>query len=413
MSELRIGIVGGSIASCSAAILLGRAGHDVTVYERSRGAMVGRGGGIATTSAVLNGLIERDFLDEDFPNWATTEMPFVIRTPAETRLGYSPWAMPTDLRVFHWSVLWDNLRRRVPNDLYHEGCRVVDARSVAASSVMLQLEDGSEKEFDLVLFADGYQSLGRRLLFPDVRLQYRGYMLWRGLLPEGQLADSAPLGRRLPRLAYPNLPGHIVLYFIPNDHGSTKEGERIANWAAYIPLSSDELPSFMIDRYGQLRTGTIPPGTMRPQEEQRLKQLMVDNLPTYYGDLVAATEDTYVQLIYTVDLPGYHRERMCLIGDAGMVVQPFTGSGVFKGYQNVTDLLEAIDRHGSLDDALQEWDEKQMMTGKRLLALGEQMEQAFIWNSLDFSAANAESTAAWWKRSVTFPEDFSYESRQE
>ena len=103
MSELRIGIVGGSIAGCSAAILLGRAGHDVTVFERSTGALVGRGGGIATTPPVLNGLIEQDFLDDDFPNWPTTEMPFVIRTASEERFGYSPWAMPTDLRVFHWS----------------------------------------------------------------------------------------------------------------------------------------------------------------------------------------------------------------------------------------------------------------------------------------------------------------------
>ena len=37
MSELNIGIVGGSIAGCSAAILLGRQGYNVRVFERSRG----------------------------------------------------------------------------------------------------------------------------------------------------------------------------------------------------------------------------------------------------------------------------------------------------------------------------------------------------------------------------------------
>ena len=166
----------------------------------------------------------------------------------------------------------------------------------------------------------------------------------------------------------------------------------------------------MVDRDGRPRTGTIPPGKMRPEEERRLKRLMVDNLPTYYGDLVSDTQETYVQLIYTVDLSGYHQGRMCLIGDAGMVIQPFTGSGVFKGYHNVTDLLEALDRHGSIEEALREWDGEQVLTGKRLLALGEQMEKAFIWDSLDFATADAESTAAWWKESVTFPDDFSYQS---
>jgi len=238
-------------------------------------------------------------------------------------------------------------------------------------------------------------------------------MLWRGLLPEGRLPDSTPLGKKLPRLSYPNMPGHIVLYFIPDDHGSTKEGERIANWAAYIPLVEEDLPAFMVDSDGRSRTGTIPPGKVRPEEEQSLKQLMVDNLPTYYGDMVADTQETYVQLIYTVDLPAYRQGRMCLIGDAGMVIQPFTGSGVFKGYHNVTDLLDSLDHYDSIDEALSEWSDKQVLTGKRLLALGEQMEEAFIWNSLDFASADAESTAAWWKASVTFPEDFSYELKDE
>jgi 2-polyprenyl-6-methoxyphenol hydroxylase-like FAD-dependent oxidoreductase len=42
--SLKVGIVGGSIAGCSAAILMSRAGHDVTVFERSRGVLQGRGG---------------------------------------------------------------------------------------------------------------------------------------------------------------------------------------------------------------------------------------------------------------------------------------------------------------------------------------------------------------------------------
>jgi hypothetical protein len=37
------------------------------------------------------------------------------------------------------------------------------------------------------------------------------------------------------------------------------------------------------------------------------------------------------------------------------------------------------------------------------------MEQAFIWNPLDFATVDAETTAAWWKSSVTFPENFTYE----
>ncbi|MDT8323243.1 MAG: NAD-binding protein, partial [Bacteroidota bacterium] len=65
---MNIGIVGGSLAGCSAAILLGRAGHQVTVHERSSGTLQGRGGGIGTTAAVLDALKRNDVIDENFPH---------------------------------------------------------------------------------------------------------------------------------------------------------------------------------------------------------------------------------------------------------------------------------------------------------------------------------------------------------
>lgn len=321
--------------------------------------------------------------------------------------------MPLDLRVFHWSALWNNLRKRVPDEIYHQGRRVVSARPAGSESVALLFDDGDERQFDLVLFADGYNSLGRHLLFPRSELTYRGYMLWRGLLPEQEIGDSTLFGKNITRLAYRDLPGHMVAYFIPDDQGSIEVGSRICNWAAYIPIDKAELPQFMIDKDGVHRRGTMPPGKMRLEEEDRLKRLVTDNLPTYYGAIVSKTQNTYVQLIYTVDLSAYYRDRMCLIGDAGMVIQPFTGSGVFKGYQNATDLLKALDGHETMDEALNEWSIAQVRTGKQLLALGEQMEKAFIWQPLDFASADADTTAAWWKESVTFPEEFSYQSTSE
>ena len=116
-----------------------------------------------------------------------------------------------------------------------------------------------------------------------------------------------------------------------------------------------------------------------------------------------------MQVIYTLDLDAYYESRICLIGDAGMVVQPFTGSGVFKGYHNAVDLINCLNSNPSLDEALADWNEKQLQTGKRLLALGEQMEKAFIWEQLNFSEVDTESTRRWWKSSVTFPEDFKYD----
>lgn len=409
--SLSVGIVGGSIAGCSTAILLSRAGHDVTVFERSTGRLQGRGGGIATPMATFKSLIEEDIIDASFPHTVTNEMPFVGRVSPEDYLGHAAWSLAIDLACFHWGTLWENLRKRVPDKDYLSGRHVVEAKVQNAETVVLELEDGASQSFDLVLFADGYRSLGRHLQFPDAELSYRGYILWRGLLPESSMADGRPLGMLLPRLSYPELNGHMVIYFVPGFDGSVNEGERLYNWAAYIPVNEEELPEFLIDREGVRRTGSLPPGSFRPEEEIRLKQLMAENLPAYYAEIVSKTEHTYAQLIYTVDLPAYARDRICLIGDAGIVVQPFTGSGIFKGFNNAKDLVNSLEEHQSVEKGLEEWSKMQTEGSKRILALGEQMERAFIWDSLDFAAADAETTAAWWESSVTFPENFTYEDK--
>ena len=413
MKPLDVAIVGGSLAGCSAAILLTRAGHNVHVFERSRGGLVGRGGGIATPGPLLTSLVEQDIVDADFPYLMATATPFVIKTASEPTRGHLAWQLPLNVAVFHWASLWDALRRRVPDGRYHQGAAVIDAADRPSGRVSLTLDNGSVLDADLVLWADGYQSLGRRLAFPEVDLSYRGYMLWRGVLPEPDMDDGDLLGSALPRVFYPTLPGHLVAYFVPGADGSSRRGGRLVNWAAFIPLAEDDLESFMVDRSGASRIGTLPPGELRPDEETRLKALVAAELPDFYATIVTRTRVTYVQLIYTVKMPGYHRGRMCLIGDAGSVAQPFTGSGVFKGYNNVASLLDALGRHDHLEPALDEWGAAQVALGDRLLALGEQMEQAFIWKPLDLTHADATTTEAWWRKAVEFPEGFTHERTKE
>ncbi|MGD8682543.1 MAG: NAD(P)-binding protein [Chloroflexota bacterium] len=407
---LSIGIVGGSIAGCSAAILLSRAGHQVRVFERSRGGLVGRGGGIATTGVMWEELVTHDVVDEDMPHFKASEMPFIVRTADEPMTGRVPYAMPLDLRAFHWTELWGQLRRRVPDGVYHQGTAVASVEAIDGHAVDLVFEDGSGDRFDLVIFADGYRSVGRQHVCPGTELRYRGYMLWRGLLPESAVVD-APLGADIPRLSYTELKGNATAYFVPSAEGSTAPGERIINWACYIPLSDDQVEAFMLDRTGAAHEGSIPPGAMRLSEEDRLKALMQANLPDWYGDMIARTSDTYVQLIYTARLSAYAHGRVCLIGDAGVVAQPFTGSGVFKGYQNVNGLLAQLSGSRDLDAALAAWSAEQVRLGDRLLALGEQMEQAFIWDSIDLASASSDEVAAWWKAAVTFPEEFTYQAK--
>ncbi len=64
---MRVGIVGGSIAGCAAAALLHRAGHDVTVFERSGSDLVSRGAGIGMPTAVWQDMMAHGLIDETLP----------------------------------------------------------------------------------------------------------------------------------------------------------------------------------------------------------------------------------------------------------------------------------------------------------------------------------------------------------
>ena len=406
---MRIGIVGGSIAGCSAAILLLREGHDVTVFERSDKKLVGRGGGIGTLPSLIDQLKAENLLDGDFAFFHISKMPMVGKHRDSEPFGRSAYAIPIDFDVFQWNELWQDLRNRVPDECYHAGVEITGAEMTGTEEVLLITSGGDTMVFDLVLFADGYSSMGRSLMFRDAKLQYRGYVLWRGLLPESEMEDPCPLEHAILRLSYVNEPGHNVMYYIPNQSGSVTEGDRIFNWAAYIVFNDKELEQVMTDDTGTLRMGTLPPGRLSRHNEANLKNFLTKHTPEYYAEVVSRTRDSYIQVIYTLDLDAYYKDRMCLIGDAGIVVQPFTGSGIFKGYQNVKDLITVLNSGLSLDEALKQWSEAQVNTGKRLLALGEQMERAFIWEQPDFATIDAEAAADWWKKSIAFPDDFSFE----
>jgi 2-polyprenyl-6-methoxyphenol hydroxylase-like FAD-dependent oxidoreductase len=199
-----------------------------------------------------------------------------------------------------------------------------------------------------------------------------------------------------------------VFYLVPGSDGSIERGRRWVNWACYLAVPANDLPAFLVDVDGFQHTHSIPPGRMSPDQESRLKHLAVQQLPPYFGDIVARSGDTFAQPIYTVEGPQYASNRMCLVGDAGSIAPPFTGSGVFKAVQNAIELAEVLSDPADVPAALESWSRSQTETGRRLAALGRQMEQAFVWAAPDFSEMDDKTARRWWEEAVTFPDDFSY-----
>ncbi|MER6610657.1 hypothetical protein ABT282_33320 [Streptomyces sp. NPDC000927] len=66
-ANVRVGVVGGSIAGCAMAIAGARAGADVTVHERSGGALQDRGFGTVVPPSLHRDLVTGGYLGTDMP----------------------------------------------------------------------------------------------------------------------------------------------------------------------------------------------------------------------------------------------------------------------------------------------------------------------------------------------------------
>jgi len=399
---LNIGVVGGSISGCAAAVALGRLGHRVRVFERSEGPLKGRGAGIGTPPSVIRVFRDRDMVDSDLPCFHVERLAHIGRR-GRAHLGSTSWVTPFSIELLSWGDLYRSLRSRLSDEIYLQGREAVGIETSGGERVQLRLADGGVEELDLIVFADGYRSLGRELVSPDAVLDYRGYVLWRGVLHESRLSDPGPLEGTLCRLSYAE--GHAVVYLVPGPDGSVEKGSRWVNWACYARVPEDELPDFLVDRGGRRRAGSLPPGSMRLEEESRLKELARRSFPPYFADIIDSSQDTFVQAIYTARVERYREGRMCLAGDAGAFVQPFTAGGVFKGMSNALDLADELAACTDVEEALTRWSARQTEAGARMLLLGRKLEDALIWSVPDFGQLDAEALQVWWQEAARMPED--------
>ncbi len=409
--KLDVGIVGGSIAGCFTALELIAAGHRVTVFERSDSELHGLlGAGLGTPTPMFRTLVERDLVDADLPHLNLAEMAFVSPDRDGTRTGCAPLHRPLAFVAFHWGDLHRGLRARVPEGSYRAGQSVESVTLAGDDGAVVRLADGNGHVFDLVIYADGYRSEGRRALFPDTELDYSGYVCWRGVVDEREIADGTDVALTFARFGTTGLPGSFI-YAIPGRDGSVTTGERLINWGCYLPIPEEKLSDFLVGRDGSRHEGTLPPGEMRADEERRLKALARQSLPPFYADIVEASPGTFAQAVYSVSVPAYGRGRICLTGDAAGVATPFTGSGIFKAANNAIRLRAALDAHDDVDVALAAWSEGETAAAREILDLGRQFEEAFIWNPPDFGTMEPAEAAAWWERSVQHPAGFTFEAQ--
>lgn len=190
-------IVGGGIGGLTLAIALQQKGISVEIFENAS-EIKPLGAGIVLAANALKAF-RAIGLEQEILNAGNTMKRFSIRhqdgeilTTTETERIRSRWGLVNTVTL-HRADLHTVLINSVKPGSLHlgKGCA---GFSQNASGVTLLFRDGTSRDFDFVIAADGVHSVFRQKLVPDSKPRYAGYTCWRGLTdqrPPGFDGDEA------------------------------------------------------------------------------------------------------------------------------------------------------------------------------------------------------------------------------
>lgn len=364
----RILIAGGSIGGLTTAVLLRDLGYDVHVFERSAAALEERGTGIVVLPITEKYFTQNHERDDRRVSLELTDWTYVDQAGAVIS------AQPDRFRFSGWSTIYRALLEEFGSDRYHLDSEMVgfDQRS---DGVTLHLANGRQIDGDLLVCADGLSSTARRILLPQVEPTYAGYVAWRGVTPERDLSSSTLAALRDAMLYQVLDLSHILVYAIPGADDQTTPGQRIVNSVWYRNYPDDgSFEQLMTDRDGRRRSGTMPPGTIRPEFTQEMRSTALATLSPPIREVVLACEEPLIQAIFDLEVPQMVFGRVCLLGDAAFGLRPHVAAGQAKACADawaLRDALQAADH--DIDVALSRWEPQQLDLGMSSVARTREM----------------------------------------
>ena len=363
----RILIVGGSMGGLFAAVLLRRAGFDVTIAERSQHGLEGRGAGLVAQREVFDMLREIGVEHVAQVGVTAQERIYLDRDDSIVHRQRTPQTQ------LSWDVLWRTFRALVPEDRYR-----IDTRAVSVShgdqGGRVQYADGREESADLVIGADGIGSIVRAFVSgPQSLPRYVGYATWRGLVPEENIPPAAA-HRLFERFAFCEMPGsHILGYLVPGADGATEVGRRRYNWVWYRRYSPDELARVLTDSDGVQRAFSLAPGHVRADVVEAMRADAEALLPSSFAAAVAAEPRPFIHAIFDYAPDHMVKGPVALMGDAAFVARPHTAMGVAKAAGDAFALRDALTRHRNVDDALKDYAAARVPVGQSIVAYGQRL----------------------------------------
>lgn len=359
---MKISVVGGSIGGLTAALVLRDLGHVVNVYERSPHELAQRGAGIGLlpeTSRYLTDVAKVDINDISI---STSRIRYLARDNSvlhETEHHY---------RFSSWNTVYRQLLSCLKPGDYHLGHEMTQWSDTNSSPVSISFANGTTVESDLVVFADGVNSMARAQLLPGSQPRYSGYIAWRGMVPESEVSASARevLDDAITYHVYAN--SHILVYPIPGLDGEVEPGKRLINYVWYRNYSTGgDLEDLLTDINGVQRDVSLPPGAVAAHHVAEMKAHAAARLPSAIAEIITRTAEPFLQVVFDLSIPHMNFGNTCLLGDAANLGRPHAAAGTAKAADDAWALGDALTSTSNLQEALALYNSTQTAVGHQLI----------------------------------------------
>ncbi|MET8310853.1 FAD-dependent monooxygenase [Micromonospora sp. NPDC005173] len=383
MTEARRAVVvGGSFAGLTAALLLREQGFEVDVFERTPTYLDGRGGGIVLQPDTVRWIVERphSFGVDDIS----------IGSSVTRYLGVGNKIVheePAAWRFSSWTTMYRVLLDDFGTDHYHIGEYAVGV-SQDDDGVDIRFTSGRTERAELVVFADGISSIGRRRLQPQFQPRYSGYIGWRGTVPERAVSvETADLIHNATSYAVIDA-SHLCMYPIPDSNGSLSRGDRQLNYVWYrnVP-EGPELDEMVTDQRGFTAPVSVHPGQVQQRYVDRMRSDALELLPPAAAELVTRSAQPYIQIVLDIAVRKMAFGRVALIGDAAFAARPHAAAGTAKAAADAWALADALSAEPDIPRALAAWEPARLALGNNLLSrvaeMGARSQFTNTWDPAD------------------------------